>query len=87
MDHTTYFRNLFIDAGDENVDLERLERRAVILKAFVSGQLVVFGGAAAIKVVEEFYADVARVKEEVGRLGETASSLLDRSRLEVVGAA
>lgn len=69
------------------MDLVRLERRAVILKAFVSGQLVVFGGAAAIKVVEEFYADVARVKEEVGRLGETASSLLDRSRLEVVGAA
>ena len=61
-EHHTHFDSLFVDVGNSSLDLERLERRAQVLGAVTRGQLVVFGGAKALRVVEEFYADIASVK-------------------------
>jgi hypothetical protein len=61
-EHRTHFDSLFVDVAANDLDLERLGRRATVLGAVTCGQLIVFGGAKALRVVEEFYADVALVK-------------------------
>lgn len=61
-EHRAHFDHLFVDVADSDLDLERLGRRAKVLGAVTCGQLVVFGGTKALRVVEEFYADVASVK-------------------------
>jgi hypothetical protein len=63
--HRLQFSSLFIDVVDCTLDLERLERRAEVLGAVRCGQLVVFGGAKALKVVEEFHAEVVALKASV----------------------
>lgn len=66
-EHDTYFHSLFVDAGDRNLDIDRLERRAKTLKAVEYGQLVVFGGSGAIQVLVDFQADLERLKAEVNQ--------------------
>jgi hypothetical protein len=44
------------------VRVGRLERGAEVLGAVAYGQLMVFGGAKALKVVEEFHVDVVDMR-------------------------
>lgn len=68
MHRSTHFQSLFVDAGDSNLDIDRLERRAKTLQAVEYGQLVVFGGLKAIAVLADFQADLESLKAEIDQL-------------------
>ena len=65
-DHRDHFGALFVDVGDPRWDVERLERRAEVLGGVLQGGLLVFGGAKALMIAEEFHAAVVALKRRVG---------------------
>lgn len=69
-DHHDHFTALFVDVSDPRWDVERLERRAEVLKGVLVNGLLVFGGTKALTVVEEFHAsvvDLRSVKDSLER--------------------
>ena len=56
--HDHHFSCLFADLGDASLDLDRLERRTRTLDAVQRGQLLVFGGPKALRLVEAFHTSV-----------------------------
>ena len=60
--HRDHFGALFVDVGDLRWDIGRLERRAEVLGGVLRGGLLVFGGAKALMVVDEFHEAVATLK-------------------------
>lgn len=80
-DHHDHFIALFVDASDARWDVERLERRAEVLKGVLVDGLLVFGGIKALTIVEEFHTsvvDLRSLKDSLERrdLGETGSEAL-----------
>lgn len=86
-DHHDHFTALFVDASDPRWDVERLERRAEVLKGVLVDGLLVFGGVKALTIVEEFHtsvADLRSVKDSLERrnLGKTGSEAPTSTNVE-----
>lgn len=63
--HRDHFRALLVEVADPCWDLERLEARAAVLGGVLAGGLLVFGGAKALALADEFHAALAALKRRV----------------------
>lgn len=64
-DHRDPFGALFVDIGDPCWDAERLERWAEVLGGVLRGGLLVFGGAKALLITDEFHEAVTALRASV----------------------
>ncbi len=64
-DHRDHFGALFVDVTDSRWDVGRLERRAEVLGGVLRGGLLVFGGAKALTLVNEFHEAVSTLRASV----------------------
>ncbi len=63
--HRDHFGALFVDVTDSRWDVGRLERRAEVLGGVLRGGLLVFGGAKALTLVNEFHEAVSTLRASV----------------------
>lgn len=63
--HRDHFGALFVDVADPRWNVGRLERRAGVLGGVVRGGLLVFGGAKALSIVDEFHAAMGTLRQQV----------------------